>query len=150
MNLKEKIKLDLNSALKQRQDLTVSVLRQTLAVFLNKEKDKKSELTDQELIEIIFSEAKKRKESIKEFEKGNRQDLVDKETKELKILEEYLPEQLTEQVVKELINQAVIKTKAQTIKDMGKVMAQLMPEIKGKIDVGIVSSMVKNILTNND
>ena len=158
MTLKEKIKLNLNSALKQGKSIEVLVLRQLLAAFLNKEKEKRFqqkqnqvELTDQETIEVVSSEAKKRREAIREFEKGDRQDLVEKEKQELKVLEEYLPEQLSEQEIEKLIIEAINKTQAKQIQDMGKVMAELMTKVKGKADGELVSKIVKQqLLKNND
>lgn len=154
MELKEKIKLNLNSALKEKRTLEVLVLRQLLAAILNKEKEKRFktkeekdiQLTDEEVIEVISSEAKKRRESIVEFGKGKRQDLVEKEKKELEILEKYLPEQLPEEEIRKLIKEAIEKTDAKEIKDMGKVMAELMPKIKGKADGTLVSKIVKESL----
>lgn len=154
MELKEKIRLNLNSALKEKRTLEVLVLRQLLAAILNKEKEKRFkakeerdiQLTDEEVIEVISSEAKKRRESIFEFEKGKRQDLVEKEKKELEILEKYLPEQLPEEEIRKLIKGAIEKTDAKEIKDMGKVMAELMPKIKGKADGTLVSKIVKESL----
>lgn len=154
MELKEKIRLNLNSALKEKRTLEVLVLRQLLAAILNKEKEKRFkakeerdiQLTDEEVIEVISSEAKKRRESIVEFEKGKRQDLVEKEKKELEILEKYLPEQLPEEEIRKLIKEAIEKTDAKEIKDMGKVMAELMPKIKGKADGTLVSKIVKESL----
>lgn len=158
MTLKEKIKLNLNSALKQGKSIEVLVLRQLLAAFLNKEKEKRFqqkqnqvELTDQETIEVASSEAKKRREAIREFEKGDRQDLVEKEKQELKVLEEYLPEQLSEQEIEKLVVEAINKTQAKQIQDMGKVMAELMIKVKGKADGELVSKIVKQqLLKNND
>lgn len=167
MELKEKIRLNLNSALKEKRTLEVLVLRQLLAAILNKEKEKRFkakeekdiQLTDEEVIEVISSEAKKRRESIVEFEKGKRQDLVEKEKKELEILEKYLPEQLPEEEIRKLIKEAIEKTDAKEIKDYnpsttrqgkniyGKVMAELMPKIKGKADGTLVSKIVKEFLT---
>jgi uncharacterized protein YqeY len=154
MELKEKIRLNLNSALKEKRTLEVLVLRQILAAILNKEKEKRFkakeerdiQLTDEEVIEVISSEAKKRRESIFEFEKGKRQDLVEKEKKELEILEKYLPEQLPEEEIRKLIKEAIEKTDAKEIKDMGKVMAELMPKIKGKAGGTLVSKIVKESL----
>jgi uncharacterized protein YqeY len=154
MELKEKIRLNLNSALKEKRTLEVLVLRQLLAAILNKEKEKRFkakeekdiQLTDEEVIEVISSEAKKRRESIFEFGKGKRQDLVEKEKKELEILEKYLPEQLPEEEIRKLIKEAIEKTDAKEIKDMGKVMAELMPKIKGKADGTLVSKIVKELL----
>jgi len=154
MSLKEKIQSELNSALKANNSLAVSVFRQLLAAFLNKEKEKRFKskeekealLTDEEALEVIASEAKKRKESIVEFEKGSRQDLADKEKEELAILSVYLPEQMTEEEVRKLVKEAIEKTGASEIKDMGKVMQELMPQIKGKADGSLVGQIVKELL----
>lgn len=171
MDLKEKIKQNLSVALKERRTLEVLVLRQLLAAILNKEKEKRFkakeekdiQLTDEEVIEVISSEAKKRRESIVEFEKGKRQDLVEKEKKELEILEKYLPTReagtrLPEEEIRKLIKEAIEKTDAKEIKDYnppttrqgkniyGKVMAELMPKIKGKADGTLVSKIVKELL----
>ena len=118
MSLKEKIRGDLNEAVKKREALGSSVLRLLLAAILNKEKEKryktyneepklkeeelvkKSQLTDEEITGVIFSEVKKRKEAILEFGKGKREDLVQKETKEMELLKKYLPEQLPEEEIK--------------------------------------------------
>jgi len=164
MNLKGKIQNDLQGAVKNREELKSSVLRLLLAAVFNKEKEKryklskekpelnekdleeKSQLNDEEVIDVIFSEAKKRKESIGEFEKGKRTDLVEKEKKELEILEKYLPEQFSEEELKKIIKEAIEKTGAKNIKDIGKVMAELMPKIKGKADGGSVGRIVKELL----
>jgi len=164
MNLKGKIQNDLQGAVKNREELKSSVLRLLLAAVFNKEKEKryklskekpelnekdleeKSQLNDEEVIDVIFSEAKKRKESIGEFEKGKRTDLVEKEKKELEILEKYLPEQFSEEELKKIIKEAIEKTGAKNIKDIGKVMAELMPKIKGKADGGSVGKIVKELL----
>lgn len=154
MGLKEKIKLNLNSSLREKKTLAVSVLRQLLAAILNKEKEKRFktkeekdvQLTDEEVIEVISSEVKKRRESILEFEKGKRQDLVEKEKKELEILEKYLPEQLSEEEIRKLTKEAIEKTDVREIKNMGKVMAELMPKIKGRAEGALVSKIVKELL----
>jgi len=153
--LKEEIIQNLNVSLKSGQKDKISVLRQLLAAILNKEKEKRfknkeekdARLTDQEVMEVISSEAKKRRESILEFEKGKREDLAEKEKKELEILKDYLPEQLPEQEVRKIIEKAIKKSGAKELKDMGKVMAELMPEIKGKADGALVSGIVKEMLS---
>ena len=164
MNLKEKTKEDLKTALKEGKEIEVSTLRLLLSAIFNKEKEKRyklskqkpefeekdlekeSQLVDEEVIEVISSEIKKRKESILEFGKGQRQDLVEKETKEKEILEKYLPEQLPEEKVKKLVQEAIAKTGAKEIKDMGKVIQEVMPKVKGKADGSLVSRIVKDLL----
>jgi len=159
-----KIQKDLKEALKKKDEIIVSVLRMLLAAILNKEKEKrykiakaepelieeelieKSQLTDEEVIEVISSEVKKRKESILEFEKGERQDLVEKEKKEIEVLNKYLPEQLSEEDIKKLAKEAIEKIGATEPKDVGKVMQELMPQVKGKADGATVSKIVKELL----
>jgi len=145
--LKQKIKNNLNSVLKEGDTLSRSVLGMLLAAIMNKELAKGKEATQEEIIEIIFSELKKRKESVLAFEKGNRKDLADKERAEIKVLEKYLPEQMPEDELRKIIKEAVGKTGATTVKDMGKVMAEIMPQIKGKADGSLVSKIVKESLT---
>ena len=164
MTLKEKIQEDLNLAIKNKREIEVSTLRMLSAATLNKEKEKRykiskekpdfkeedlqkeSQLTDNEAIEVISSEVKKRKEAIADYEKGGRQELADKEKKEKEILQKYLPEQFSEEEVKKLAKEAVEKTGAKEPKDMGKFMAELMPKIKGKADGSLVSKVVKDLL----
>lgn len=165
MSLKEKIQADLNRSVKEKNQLESSVLRMLSAAVLNREKEKRykiskekpdlkeeeltkeSQLSDEELIDLIYSEIRKRKESILEFEKGKRDDLVQKEKKEVEILQKYLPEQLSEEEIQKLIKEVVEKVGAKEIKDMGKVMQELAPKIKGKVDGSVVSKIVKNLLT---
>ena len=165
MELKGKIKQELNKAVKEKKELEATTLRMVCAAFLNKEKEKraklakqelkeeelieKSQLTDEESLEIVVSEAKKRKEAILEFEKGGRKELADKEKKELEILKKYLPEQMPEEDIRKLAQEAVTKTNASEPKDMGKVMAELMPQIKGRADGSLVSKVVKELLLPN-
>lgn len=159
--LKEKIQQELKEAQLKREESLISVLRMLNAAIHNREIEKRtklsksepleklaelSELTDEEIIEVISSEAKKRREAILEFEKGARQDLVEKEKKELEVLQKYLPTQLSEEELRRLIKEAIEKTGASESKNIGKVMAELMPKIKGKADGGLVSKMVKELL----
>jgi hypothetical protein len=146
---KKNIQDDLNKAMKEKDDNSRSVLRMLLAAILNKEKELMRELKEEELIMVVSSEAKKRKEAIKEYEKGGRKDLVDKEAIELEILQKYLPEQLREEEIKLLVEKAIKKVNASEIKEIGKVMAVLMPDIKGKADGNEVNRIVKELLSND-
>ena len=114
--------------------------------MVDKELEKESQLEDDQIIDVISSEAKKRREAIVEFQKGSRQDLVEKEAEELEILGKYLPEQLPEEEIRKLVEEAISKTGAKEIKDMGKVMAELMPKVKGKAEGSLVSKIVKESL----
>lgn len=163
--LKEEIKTDLKNALKGKRELEVLVLRMVLAAVLNKEKEKRykiskekqsldqeelqkeSQLTDEEIVEVIFSENKKRKDAIVEFEKGERIDLAEKEKAEIEVLKKYLPEQVSEQEIKELAQKVIKEVGAKELKDMGQVMGALMPKLKGKADGGVISGIVKKLLS---
>lgn len=165
MSLKEKIAEDFKKFLKEKKENEVSTLRMLNAAIFNKEKEKRyrlskekpdlkesdlekeSQLTDEEITEVIFSEVKKRKEAIVEFEKGKRQDLVEKERKEKEILKKYLPEQLSEEEIKKIAKEIIEKIKAEDMKDLGKVMGNLMPKLKGKAEGSLVSKIVKELLT---
>lgn len=162
--LKEKIQNETTQAMKERNELVCSTLRMLSAAIVSKEKEKRykiskqkpdlneeglikeSQLTDEEIIEVISSEIKKRRDAIALYEKGNRQELADKEKKEIEILQKYLPEQLSEEEIKKIVKEAIEKTGAKEIKDMGRVMAELMPKVKGKADSGLVSRLVKELL----
>ncbi|GAH90207.1 unnamed protein product [marine sediment metagenome] len=166
--LKDKIQSNLNQALKRGDEITCSTLRMLLAAILSKEKEKrykifkeepeltekelaeKSFLTDEEVIEVISSEIKKRKEAILGFEKGERKELAEKEKAEMEVLEKYLPEQLSEEEIERLVKEAIEEVGAEDIKDMGKVMAALMPKVKGKADGGLVSKIVKELLNSKE
>jgi len=166
--LKQRIKQDLRGAQKEQKEAEVMTLRMVLASILNKEKEKryrlikestglkedelekKSQLTEEEIGQVLFSEVKKRKESILEFEKWKRKDLAEKEKAELEILKKYLPEQLSEEEIKKEALLAIREIKAEDLKDMGKVMAQLMPKLKGKAQGGEVSQVVKGLLSSQD
>ena len=165
MALKQEIQSAVNESLKSGEQLRAGTLRMVLAAATSKEKEKRykiskekpslkeeelakeSALTDQELIDVISSEIKKRKDAILLYEKGNRQELADKEKKEVEILKKYLPEQLSEDELKKLIAEAIAKVGAKELKDMGKVMQDLMPKVKGKADNSEISRIIKELLS---
>lgn len=144
----DRLRDDLASAQKERNDITVSTLRFLLAQLTNARIAKGDELADDEVIDQIAKAVKRHKESIAAFQGGNRQDLADKEIAELAVLEKYLPEQLSEDKLRQLVDQAVSQTGASSIKDMGKVIGNIMPQVKGKADGGLVSRLVKERLVN--
>ncbi len=165
MALKQEIQNSANEALKAGDQLILGTLRMVLAAITSKEKEKRykiskekpnlkeeelakeSELTDEQVLDVISSEIKKRKDAILLYEKGNRQELADKEKKEVAILKKYLPEQLSEDALKKLIAEAIAKVGAKEMKDMGKVMADLMLKVKGKADNSEISRIVKELLS---
>lgn len=152
--LKEQIKADTTNAMKGGDDFVTVTLRMLLASIVSKEKEKKYKekiegdavLTDDEIINVLSSEIKKRKDAIALYKKGNRLELAEKEQKEINILKKYLPEQLSEEELKKLVSESISKVGASEIKDMGKVMADLNPNLKGRADMGLVSKLVKDLL----
>lgn len=149
--LHQKITIDLKVALKSGDSFRTNTLRFLLSSLHNKEIEKKGKgleptLSDDEVIEVLSREAKKRKEAIEAYKKGNRTDLAQKETKELEIIEKYLPEQLTEEEIEKIVKTAIEKTGAKDVKDFGRLMGEAMKELKGKADAILVGEMIKNKL----
>lgn len=144
--MKNQILEDLKSAMKNKDKETLSVIRMVKGAIQMSELDKKRELTDDEVIGVISKEIKTRKEAIKEFEKGAREDLIQKNNAEIKILEKYLPKQLTKEELESVINKAFELVKPESIKDMGKVMKEVKPQVVGKADMGEVSKLIKEKL----
>jgi len=165
MSLKEIIQSKIKIAMKEKKTEELSVLRMVMAVVLNKEREKRmklskdeddllkldevSKLTDEEVLEVISSEVKKRKDSIEQFEKGNRQDLADKEKRELEILMEYMPEQMNEEEVRKIIINKIKELDVSGPQDTGKVMGAIMSQLKGKADGNLVNKIVQEELKNN-
>jgi len=148
MTLKEKIGYDYNAALKARDERRLSALRLLRTEAKKREVSRqKKELTDAEFTEVISSLVKQRRESIRLFAEGGRQDLVEKEETELKVLLAYLPEALTPAELEELIHQVIQETQASGPKDQGKVMKAIMPRVTGRADGKMVSEMVKQALS---
>lgn len=146
--MKNRIIEDIKIAMKAQDKERLAVVRMLKADIQMAELNKKADLTDDEIISIVSKQIKMRKDSINEFEKGNRTDLIDQANSEIKILQEYLPEQLSEQEVNDIINDVFNKVNPTTQADMGKIMGMLTPLVKGKTDMGIVSKMVKEKLSN--
>ncbi len=144
--MRNQILEDLKTAMKNQDKETLSVIRMVKGAIQMEELNTKKELSDDEVISIIAKQIKTRKESIVEFEKGNRQDLIEQTQSEIKILEQYLPEQLTEEEVQEIINAAFEEVKPESMKDMGKLMGYLNPKLKGRCDMSNVSKIIKSKL----
>jgi len=141
--LRDSIANDMREAMKAREPVRVGALRMLMAAVKNSEVEKLHELSDDEVLEVIAREAKRRRESIEAFEKGGRTDLVDKESGELAVLEAYLPEKLSDDELAGLVDQAIAETGASTPKQMGEVMKALMPKLRGRADGTQVSAMVR-------
>jgi len=153
--LKKDIQTATVEAMKSKDAFVVGTLRMLSAAIISKEKDKKfkekiegdAQLTEEEVVDVVSSEIKKRKDAIVLYNQGNRPELAERESKEIEILKKYLPEQLSAEVVKKMIEESIAKTGAGGMKDMGKVMADLSPKVKGKADGGEVSKIVKELLS---
>ena len=145
--MRQQILDDLKSAMKAQDKETLAVIRMVKAAIQMEELNTKKELTDDEVINIISKQIKTRKESIEEFKKGNREDLVEKTESEIKILEKYLPEQLSKEEVEAIIEKAFDQIKPESIKDMGKVMKEVSPKVNGRYDKGEVSKMIREKLS---
>ncbi len=146
MGLREKIDADTKDALKSGAKVKLSTLRMLNAALKNKQIDKRRPLTEEEVVETVRSLIKQRKDSIEQFEKGGRKDLVEKETAEVAVLEVYLPQQLTREELETMVRNTVAQTGAAGAKDMGKVMKALIPLVGGRADGKLVSELVKNAL----
>lgn len=152
MALKEQILDDLKTAMKAKDKDRLQVLRSLKAKLQEKEiaerKDGEATLSEEQSIAVLMKAAKQRKESITQFEEGDRQDLADKEKMELAIIEEYLPKMMTEDEVREFVTKKISDLGASGPQDMGKVMGPIMGALKGKADGGLVSRIVKEELSN--
>ena len=144
--MKERIQNDMIAAMKSGNKELLSVIRMVKAQIQLDEINSKKTLTDEDVISIISKQIKSRKDSIVEFEKGNRQDLIDKTNDEIKILMTYLPTQLSEEEVMKIVTKIINDVNATTSNDMGKIMKELLPLIKGKADMGLVNKIIKEKL----
>jgi uncharacterized protein YqeY len=141
--LRDRVADEMRAAMKAREQTRVSTLRMLMAAMKNTQVEKGHELDDEEVVEVIAREAKRRRESMDAFAKGGRDELVEKERAELEVLESYLPERLSEEELAALVGQAIAETGASSPKDMGQVMKALMPKIKGRADGAAVSGAVR-------
>ncbi|MGI6092534.1 MAG: GatB/YqeY domain-containing protein [Veillonellaceae bacterium] len=148
MSLKERLTEDMKQAMKDKEagKLRLSVIRMVRANIKNVEIDRKKELSEEEVLEVLAKEVKMRRDSLEEFQKANRTDLVQSLQQEIEILTQYLPEQLSEAEVRSLVTEAVDSTQASGPKEMGKVMAVLMPKVKGRADGKMVNAIVRELL----
>jgi uncharacterized protein len=162
----EEIKKDLISALKEKNETAVSTLRMVTSSIFNKEMEKRVEalkkepnltedqikekvkLIDEEVVEVISSEVKKRRDSISQFEQGGRNDLIEKEKKEIEVLMKYLPKELNEDEIRQIVKDSITKVGATTMKDIGIVMKEVSPQTKGKADGNVVAKIVREELGN--
>ncbi|MCH4072730.1 GatB/YqeY domain-containing protein [Pseudoramibacter sp.] len=148
MALKKQLLADLKSAMKAKDKVRKSTITLIRAAILQEEKDKQIEnLEDSDIEAIISKQYKQRKDSLKEFEKAGREDLVDQTKAEMAIIKDYLPKQLTNEEIESIVEGTIQETGAESMKDMGKVMKSVMPKVKGKADGKVVNQIVREKLS---
>ncbi len=145
-NMKEKLSSDLRNAQKSRDSLKIDTLRLLLSEIKNKEIDLRREIENEEIISILVTQIKKRKEAASIYEENGRKDFSKKELKESSFLESYLPEQVGEEELKKRIQEILVDIGAQSPRDMGKVMKIVIPEFKGKADGALIKDLVSELL----
>lgn len=148
MNLNDRIMNDLKEAMKNKDSFKLGVIRMVKGAIQLEKINKKRDLNDEEVIDVISKQIKLRKDSINEFEKAGRNDLADTTKKEIEVLNEYMPEQLSSEEVNKIIDEAFAKVNPTSQKDMGLVMKEVTPKVKGKADMGEVSKIIKEKLSN--
>jgi uncharacterized protein YqeY len=146
MSLKNQIIDDMKSAMKAGEKDRLKVVRLILAAIKQVEVDKRVELDDGGVLAVLNKMVKQRRESVEQFEKGNREDLATIERGEIEILETYLPEQMSADDLTALVDEVIAATGAESIRDMGKVMGQIKAKAAGRADMGAVSAAVKERL----
>lgn len=148
MSIVEKIDLKFKEALKSKNDFILNPLRMLKSTIKNKEIDSHQDLSDEGIVGILYSEIKKRKESAELYRKASRNDLSEKEEKEIEILSEFLPKQLDDNELSEIVSAAISETGATSMSDIGKVMANVMPKVKGQASGSDISKKVSQLLGN--
>ena len=146
MSLIERLNEDMKQAMKSQDKFRLSVIRMVRSSIKNAEIERQKPLDDSEVIDILQREVKQRKDSLQDFEKAGRSDLAADASKEIDILQEYLPQQLSEEEIVEIVKQTMQETGAATKADMGRLMGALMPKVKGRADGKIVNRIAQQLL----
>ena len=146
--MKERLMNDLVNAMKNKDKETLAALRMLKGAIQLEEINNKHELTDSEFISVLSKQIKMRKESVLEFTKASREDLLNQTQNEIEILSKYMPEQLSEEEVLKIIDEVFLAVKPESNKDMGKVMGLITPKLKGKADMSFVSKIIRERLSN--
>ena len=147
MPLVDKIQKDMYKAMKEKEKERINALRNIIGKLKYRYIDKGDKLTEQEEIKVIQSLAKQRRESIEMYKQGGRNDLVETETKELSIIEEYLPQAMSEENVRRLVRETVKETGAESMSDLGKVMPLVMKKGAGKVDGELAQEVLRELLS---
>ena len=143
MSLKERITDDMKAAMRAGEKERLGVIRMITAAIKQREVDERISLDDAQVLAVLEKMVKQRKESLVQFQAGNRQDLVDKESAEIELLKTYLPSQLGDAEIDALIADAIAATGAASVKDMGKVMGVIKAKAQGRADMGAVGAKIK-------
>ena len=146
MSLKEQLFADLKTAMKEKDTLKKDTVQLIRSGILQYEKDNKVELDDEGVLDIISKQLKSRRDSLPDYVKSGREDLIEKLNKEIEILLSYLPEQLSEDEIQKIVEEAIAATGAASDKEMGKVMGIVNPKLKGRADMKVVGALVKKML----
>ena len=144
--LKEKLLNDMKESMKNKDIIRKNVIQMIRASILQIEKDNQKEVNDEEIIQIIAKEAKKRKDSLSDYEKSGREDLIEQIKQEITILEEYLPEQLSAEEIEKIVSEIITKIGATSMKDMGAVMKEAKLKIGASSDGKTINEVVKKLL----
>lgn len=147
VDLKTRLEGELKASLRSGDKLRLSVVRMLSALIKNREVEKRGPLTEAELLQAVVASCKQRQDAIELFQRGGRQDLVEKEAAELAILQAYLPAPLTEAELRGLVAEAIREVQAGSVKDLGRVMSVLVPRVAGRADGKIVSTLVREVLS---
>lgn len=147
MSIKEQLKRDLVDAMKAKDTIRKNTIQMARAGILQVEKDQRTELDDNGVIDVLAREVKKRRDVLPDYEKSGRTDLIADLNREIEVLMVYLPEQMSEAEVEKIVKAAITETGASEMRDMGKVMAAVMPRTKGRADGKLVNSLVKKFLS---
>jgi uncharacterized protein len=147
MSLKDRIVSDMTAAMKAKDAARTSTLRMMKAAIMNREKEGGGAVTDEDVLKLLRSQMKQRRDSVEQYQKAGRQELVDKESAEIAVIESYLPQAASEAEIEQAVGEAINETSATSMKDMGAVMKAVMPRLAGKnADGRAVSEMVKKKL----
>jgi uncharacterized protein YqeY len=149
VDLKTRLGEDFKQALRSGDKLRVSVIRLLMALIKNREVEKRGPLTDAEVLQAIVASCKQRQEAIQQYGQGGRQDLADKESAELELLQSYLPKSLTSEELQAMVLEAIGEVQATSLKEMGKVMGVLMPRVTGRADGKMVNTLVREALSKS-
>ena len=150
MTLLEQINKDMIEALKNKDSFTLGVIRMAKGAIQLEGINKKKDLTDEDVVTVISKQIKMRNDSIAEFTKANRMDLVEQNKKEIEVLNKYIPEQLSLDEVNKIIEEAFAIINPTSNKDMGLIMKEVSPKLKGKADMGQVNAIIKEKLANSN